>query len=225
MGYDPEKWVETDLSLDRSMQHRRNYTRLVIPPPVKGVHKYKFCQKLYEEIHGFLHQREWAPVNPEDNVAGITWMELFVLFDISGLRTKQGEHVLDLEVRQRAGKRKAEKTSKEDLPRNYTEHAAILRPALDAELARFKAIVRHIARHELDDLQADMFMMDDCTQFRRLAKLGIYGHQPGVAAHVKTNQEEEQGIVEGLLAQKVGSNPKNHQACRDFLRAKMMIVG
>ena len=36
LGYDPEKWVETDLSLDRSMQHRRNYTRLVIPPPLKA---------------------------------------------------------------------------------------------------------------------------------------------------------------------------------------------
>ena len=62
--------------------------------------------------------------------------------------------------------------------------------------------------------------MDDCTKYRRLAKLGIYGHQPGVAAHVKTSHEEEQGIVEGLLAQKVGSNPKYHKACSEFLRAK-----
>ena len=51
-----------------------------------------------------------GPVNPEDNVAGVTWIELFVLFDISGLRTKEGDHVLDLEVRQRAEKRKADKS-------------------------------------------------------------------------------------------------------------------
>ena len=147
-------------------------------------------------------------------------MELFVLFDKSGLRTKGGEHVLDYEVRQRAAKRKAGQASNEDLPKNYAEHAAILRPALDAELARFKAIVRHIARHEFQDQHTDMFTMDDNSKFRRLAKLGIYGHQLGIAAHVRTTNEEEQGIVEGLLAQKVGSNPKSLQACKDYIRAK-----
>ena len=65
-----------------------------------------------------------------------------------------------------------------------------------------------------------MFIMDDGTKFRRLAKVGIYGHQPGIAAHVKTSEEEEQRIVEGLLAQKVGSNPKNQRAYKDFVRAK-----
>ena len=155
LGYDPEKWVETELNLDRSLQHRRVVSTLDIPPPVPGVHKHKYCQRLYEEAHSFLQVREWAPANPEDNVAGVTWMELFVLFGKGGLRTKGGEHVLDHEVRQRAGKRKAEQASKEDLTKNYADHAAILRPALDAELARFKAIVRHIARHELQDQHAD----------------------------------------------------------------------
>ena len=95
---------------------------------------------------------------------------------------------------------------------------------MDAELARFKAIVRHIARHELDDLQADMFMMDDCTTVRRLAKLGIYGHQPGVAAHVKTTQDEEQGIVEGLFAQKVAAISKTTRPAEISYARKPMIV-
>ena len=65
-----------------------------------------------------------------------------------------------------------------------------------------------------------MFTMDDCSRYRRLAKIGIYGHQPGVAAHVKTTQEEDQCMVEGMIAQKVGSSPKSNQAYKDFLRAK-----
>ena len=61
--------------------------------------------------------------------------------------------------------------------------------------------------------------MDDNSRFRRLAKLGVYGHQPGIAAHVKTTLGEEQEIVLGILGQKVGSNPKSMQACKDFFRA------
>ena len=110
--------METDLKLDRSLQHRRVFSRLDIPPPVQGVHKYKYCQRLYEEVHSFLQVREWAPANPEYNVAGLTWMELFVLFDKGGLRTKGGERVLGQDGRQRPAKRKAEQASKEDLPKN-----------------------------------------------------------------------------------------------------------
>ena len=93
---------------------------------------------MFEEVHAFLRAREWAPVNPEDEVAGFTWIELFVLFDISGMRSKKGDHVLDHEVKQRAAKRKAEQADKEDLPKNYAEHAAIVKPALDAELRGLK---------------------------------------------------------------------------------------
>lgn len=177
-------------------EHRRNYIKRIIPPPVHGVHKYGFCQNLYEEIHSFLLQREWAPTNPEEGKAGVTWIELFILFDTGGMRTKEEEHVLDREVRLRAEKRKSDQASKEVLPRNYLDHAAIPKPAPDAELARFKVIIRYIARHELEERFADMFIMDDGTKFRRLAKLGIYGRQPGIAAHIKTTGEEEQCIVE-----------------------------
>ena len=61
--------------------------------------------------------------------------------------------------------------------------------------------------------------MDDNSKYRRLAKVGVYGHQPGIAAHVKTTLSEEQEIVLGILGQKVGSNQKSMQACKDFFRA------
>ena len=48
LGYDPEKWVETDLSRDRTLQHRRTFSKLDIPPPVQGIHKYRHCQRFYE---------------------------------------------------------------------------------------------------------------------------------------------------------------------------------
>ena len=90
--------------------------KLQLLPPVVGIHRFDFCREMFEEIHSFLRGREWAPVNPEDEVAGTTWIELFALFDKSGLRTKEGEHVLDLGVRQRAAKRKADQARLEDLP-------------------------------------------------------------------------------------------------------------
>ena len=130
------------------------------------------------------------------------------------MRTREGEHVLDREVKLRAEKRKADQASEVDLPRNYLEHVAVPKPALDVELARFKAIVRHIARHELEERYADMFIMDDGTKFRRLAKVGIYGHQPGIAAHVKTSEEEEQRIMEGLPAQKAEATPRTSEPTR-----------
>ena len=220
LGYDPEKWVETDLRLDRSLQDRRAFSPLDLQPPVVGVHRFDFCQHMFEEVHAFLRAREWAPINPEDGVAGTTWIELFALFDKSGMRSKRGEHVLNPEVKQRAVNRKLEQAAREVLPKNYAEHAAIIRPALDAELTRFKAIVRHIARHELQDKQAEMFTMDDNSRFRRLAKLGVYGHQPGIAAHIKTSLEEEQDVVVSIIGQKVGSNPKTVQACKDQMRTR-----
>lgn len=51
-----------------------------------------------------------------------------------------------------------------------------------------------------------------------LQNLGVYGLQPGIAAHVRTTAEEEQDIVISILRQKVGSNPKSMQACKDHIR-------
>ena len=75
----------------------------------------------------------------------------------------------------------------------------------EAEVQRFKAIVRHIAKHELEPHQSGWFQMESRGKLRRLAGLGIYGHQPGIAAHVATNPEEEERVVEAILRQKVGS--------------------
>ena len=44
----------------------------------------------------------------------------------------------------------------------------------------------------------------------------IYGHQPGIAAHLETTTEEDDVVVESILAQKVGSSPKTLKDLKAF---------
>jgi len=41
-----------------------------------------------------------------------------------------------------------------------------------------------------------------------LTSLGVYGHQPGIAAHVRISDDESLRIEEAILRQKVGCNAK-----------------
>ena len=59
---------------------------------------------MYSEIHSFLQEREWAPINPENQTGGTTWLELFILFDVAGNRTEDGKHVKDQGAHARAEK-------------------------------------------------------------------------------------------------------------------------
>ena len=38
--------------------------------------------------------------------------------------------------------------------------------------------------------------------------MGIIGHQPSIAAHCKMGEGEREVVIQSLLQQKVGSNPK-----------------
>jgi hypothetical protein len=105
-GYDTEKWVETDVQIRDEEQNNQDYEKITLPPLIKGKHKFTFCQNMYSEIHTFLQQREWAPINLENQTGGTTWLELFILFDISGNRTDKGKHVKDQGAHARAEKRR-----------------------------------------------------------------------------------------------------------------------
>ena len=63
VGYDPKVWLETDAQIRDMGQADQVYGRIVLPPPVKGKHKYSHCSHLYTDIHKFLGNREWAPRN------------------------------------------------------------------------------------------------------------------------------------------------------------------
>ena len=42
--------------------------------------------------------REWAETDTEERIGGVTWLELFILFDTSGARTIEGRHIKDAGV-------------------------------------------------------------------------------------------------------------------------------
>ena len=73
----------------------------------------------------------------------------------------------------------------------------------------FKAIMRHVLRHEVAPEQAQWFAMEGRQRLRRSAKLGIEGRQPAVAAYVKMSKEETYRVAESIVMQKVGSNANN----------------
>ena len=45
-------------------------------------------------------------VQADSEVGGVTWIELFVLFDTSGSRSAAGDHVKDLEAKARVEKKR-----------------------------------------------------------------------------------------------------------------------
>ena len=75
---------------------------LEMPPPIKGKHKYSHCQKLYEDVHRFMQHTEWAYAHPEGNASGMTWTEMFVLFDTATHRSQEAQHVKNEEALKRA---------------------------------------------------------------------------------------------------------------------------
>ena len=56
-------------------------------------------------------------------------------------------------------------------------------------------------------------------KLRRLASLAILAHQPVVAAYCKVTDNEREAIIESLVLQKVGSNPKHMKIFKDMQKA------
>ena len=104
-----------------------------------------------------MTNREWAPTDPDSRTAGITWIELFALFDSTEARSKEANHIKDQEAAKRAAERKSKGVAAKKKQKGRKEHDdATTKPVLQEELAKFKAIFRDIAVHETkhDDAQA-----------------------------------------------------------------------
>ena len=54
---------------------------------------------------------------------------------------------------------------------------------------------------------------------RRLPGLGTLAHQPAIAAYCKVTKQERDTIIESLLMQKVGSNPKMMKQFKEMREA------
>ena len=217
LGYDPLKWIKSQMQLRDKEQEQCSYINIRMPPPVKGIHKFTYCHGLYKDIHRFIANRKWAPIDKNNNTSGATWMELFILFDTSGARTAKGQHVKDPEAKKRADLRQgnSRRKGKGDCRRQAITHAT-----MGAEINRFKAIVRHVARHEMAKDQSKWFCMEERSRLKRLAELGITGHQPAIAAYVQITQEERQVITQSIMMQKVGSSSKSNKSHHHYLEER-----
>ena len=123
--------------------------------------------------------------------SGTTWLELFVLFDTSGARSAKGDHVKDLKAADRAAARSAKyKKSKLNDKKVGCKANAVILPTLAEEIGRFKAIARHIVKHDtINRDQAEWFKMEERAHLKRLADLGVVGNQPAIAAVVQASAE------------------------------------
>jgi len=215
LGYDPSKAIKSRGTIRKENTTSIRYSSLQLPPPIRGKHRFRQCQCMYEQAHRFLAARKWAHAQPESEAGGITWLELFILFDTKGGRTASGQHQKSKEATERARRRKG-RTRKGSI----NEVAAVAKASLDEELKHFKAVCRYILSNDLPEEQRDWFKMETRPQWRRLALLGIEGNQPAMAAFCQTTQEEDDAIAEAIIRQKVGANPKVVKAHIEATKAR-----
>ena len=104
-GFDDSKERRTNMQIKDGYGKARAYRKISLPPPISRIHKHASRQKLYEHVHAFLAQREWAELSSEEMIGGATWIELFALFDTSGARTPMVRHISDEGAEQRAAAR------------------------------------------------------------------------------------------------------------------------
>lgn len=173
LGYDPDKWIRTGINIRSEVQNDINYKKLEMPPAIKGKHKDSYCQTLYEDVHRLMQQREWAYAHPEGSASGMTWTEMFILFDTAAHRTIEAQHVKDRETLRRATQRREKaRTANGKMSGESNEEASgrqkwninnttvISKPTFGQEIKLFKAIARQVARHELNDEQIRIFQTE-----------------------------------------------------------------
>ena len=82
---------------------------------------------------------------------------MFALFDTIGARTPEGKHVEDIEAEVRAEERRGSKAKGRKAGKVKAETNSNVMPSLQEEMSTFKAIVREVARHEMQKKDGKMF--------------------------------------------------------------------
>lgn len=149
-----------------------------------------------------------GPADDDSSVGGVTWLEIFVLLDITGARAAAGVHLKSPDAARRADARKTKKTKILSNMQNARSADAISLPTLNEELRAFKAIVRGITRHEATHEDGLPFKAEKRDHIRRLADLGILAHQPAIVAYTHVTDIERDNGTRCILQQKIGANPK-----------------
>lgn len=148
---------------------------------------------MYESIHNFMAKREWGEVEQELDIRGITWIELFVVFDTAEARTPGGKHVKDLDIEARPKERSNGGAKVKKVGTNKAFTSSNVLPSLQEEMCTFNAIVRDIARHELQRQVGKGFNAERRQHITCLANLGMLGHQGAIAGHCKVSDSTGEG--------------------------------
>ena len=89
-GYDEIKFVRTEGSIKASEMFQGPARRLNLKQPAKGNHRLAKVQKLYEIVSRFLSDQCWRTASEDTRASGTAWLELFILFDSTGYRRREG---------------------------------------------------------------------------------------------------------------------------------------
>ena len=168
----------------------------------------------------FPPEKKLAPVSNDGEVSGITWIELFVLFDIAGERTEQGQYQKNPAAIKRAGKRKLVSRCAKGKRSNLNNTTVITKATLDEEIKEFKSIVRHIFKHEVRQGKGKWVRMDNRSNLSRLNDLGIFGHQPAIKAYCQMTKGEKTQITESILKQKIANTEKRKSSLQSTGKGK-----
>ena len=118
-------------------------------------------------------------------------MELFALFDLTGNRSANGQHQKNPEATKRAERRRQKARCARIKKLNLNATTVVTKPTLDEEIKLFKAIVRHVAKHEAEQEKAKWFKADTRSNLRRLNDLGVSGHPPAIKAYCQMTKQEQ----------------------------------
>ena len=111
-------------------------------------------------------------------------------------------------LQEEQGKRKTTTRNVRKKDGNIDDATALTKATLEEEIKDFKAIARHILKHEVKQAKGRWIKMENRSNLRRLNDLGIFGHQPAIKAYCQISQEEKATIMEHILKQKIANNRK-----------------
>lgn len=159
------------------------YKKMEVLPHTKGNHRYGGkLQQYCEAVHAFLAHRKWKEVDEDVQIAGTTWLEMFVLFDRMGYRTQADRVHRDTKAQARAERRR--------VARCKLRRTCLPRASLQTEVRQFKKVARYIIDNDVCPEQQGWHKMEKRQRLRRLMSCGVLGHHPAVRTWCWMNEAE-----------------------------------
>ena len=212
IGYDTDNSIRADGRIRPPLQFETVAKSIVVSNPATGNHKLSKVQAAYEDVNAFIAKRKWQTPSHDTQASGTTWLELFTLFDMSGIRRKRARCRKNEVVAGRVDARQVARKDCHSVEKTRHEETVETRPKLHEELATFKRLFRHVINQDITKEDARIFAAEDKQQYKRLKGLGILGHQPAIKANCQLTASEERTITKAIFAEKRGVTDKQIKA-------------